>query len=243
MNGIILAAGRGSRMGTLTGDQPKCFTELGGKRLIDWQLSALAAAGVQTTAIVTGYRAEAFAGLADVHFHNPNWANTQMVQSMLAAEAWLTAGPCVVSYADIVYEPDAILGLKSSAEDIAITYHTGWRALWEARFADPLSDAETFRLTPTGLLQEIGKRAASLDDIEGQYMGLLKLTPTGYAVIRRFISTLPPERQARLDVTSLLSGLLEAGQPIGAVAVSSRWYEVDTESDWRLYTGLVARGA
>ena len=31
MKGIILAAGRGSRMGSLTSDQPKCLTELGGK--------------------------------------------------------------------------------------------------------------------------------------------------------------------------------------------------------------------
>ena len=34
MKGIILAAGRGSRMGTLTKNLPKCRTRLHGKELI-----------------------------------------------------------------------------------------------------------------------------------------------------------------------------------------------------------------
>ena len=41
MKAIILAAGRGSRMGLLTKSQPKCMTTLFGKKLINWQISAL----------------------------------------------------------------------------------------------------------------------------------------------------------------------------------------------------------
>ena len=35
---IILAAGRGSRMGDLTHDVPKCFLVVEEKKLIEWQL-------------------------------------------------------------------------------------------------------------------------------------------------------------------------------------------------------------
>ena len=35
---LILAAGRGSRMGKETESKPKCFSILSGKRLLDWQL-------------------------------------------------------------------------------------------------------------------------------------------------------------------------------------------------------------
>ena len=35
MKGLVLAAGRGSRMGELTNEKPKCLTPLGGKPLID----------------------------------------------------------------------------------------------------------------------------------------------------------------------------------------------------------------
>ena len=39
MRGLILAAGRGSRMLALTGERPKCFVPLHGKTLLEWQPS------------------------------------------------------------------------------------------------------------------------------------------------------------------------------------------------------------
>ena len=56
MRAIILSAGRGSRLGALTIDRPKCLIELAGQTLLDWQLDHLAAAGVQEFVIVTGFR-------------------------------------------------------------------------------------------------------------------------------------------------------------------------------------------
>ena len=58
MKAIILAAGRGSRMKHLTDEKPKCLAKLGGKLLIEWQLEALSAAGINEIAIVTGYKKE-----------------------------------------------------------------------------------------------------------------------------------------------------------------------------------------
>ena len=46
--GIILAAGRGSRMSNLTEERPKCMVELAGKPLLHWQLSALRRAGISS---------------------------------------------------------------------------------------------------------------------------------------------------------------------------------------------------
>lgn len=52
---IILAAGKGTRMG---GDLPKVLFEAAGKPLVRWVLDALAAAGVHDRLVVVGYRAE-----------------------------------------------------------------------------------------------------------------------------------------------------------------------------------------
>jgi len=56
MKAIILSAGQGSRLGHLTDDRPKCLIEFGGKCLLDWQLDALAANGVDEVVVVTGFR-------------------------------------------------------------------------------------------------------------------------------------------------------------------------------------------
>ena len=56
MRAIILSAGRGSRLGALTVDRPKCLIDLSGQTLLDWQLDHLAAAGVDEFVVVTGFR-------------------------------------------------------------------------------------------------------------------------------------------------------------------------------------------
>ena len=54
MDAIILAAGRGSRMGSLTAELPKCMTRFENRPLLDWQLAALRAGGTQRVAVVAG---------------------------------------------------------------------------------------------------------------------------------------------------------------------------------------------
>lgn len=55
------------------------------------------------------------------------------------------------------YDASAVRMLMDTNAELAITYDRNWRALWEDRFEDPLSDAETFRIDDNGDLLEIGQ--------------------------------------------------------------------------------------
>jgi MurNAc alpha-1-phosphate uridylyltransferase len=55
MKAIILAAGRGQRMRPLSDTCPKPLLEVHGKRLIEWHLEALAAAGVREVVVNTAW--------------------------------------------------------------------------------------------------------------------------------------------------------------------------------------------
>ena len=55
MKAIIVAAGRGRRLGTETDEIPKCMVQVGGRPILHWQLDALASAGVDDVVIVRGY--------------------------------------------------------------------------------------------------------------------------------------------------------------------------------------------
>ena len=105
MRAIILAAGRGSRMGGLTEDHPKCLTPFAGRTLLEWQLGALRAAGIRDIAIVRGYLAESLNPADCIWFENPEWARTNMVSTLACASQWLQRDDCIVSYSDIVYHP------------------------------------------------------------------------------------------------------------------------------------------
>lgn len=236
MKAIILAAGRGSRMKNLTDERPKCLVELRGKTLLDWQLQALREAGILEIAIVTGYKRELLNDRGLVEFHNPRWAETNMVSSLACAAQWLENDICIVSYSDIFYASSAVTALMNNPAILAVTYDANWQALWAKRFGDPLLDAETFRLNTDGSLAEIGNKPHSLAEVNGQYMGLLRFAPEGWAEVVRIISALPAELRDRIHMTGTLQKVIEEDRlAIAAIAYKEDWGEVDSAEDLAAY--------
>lgn len=219
----------------LTQDRPKGLTPLHGTPLIARQCTALRGAGVDWIGIVTGYMAEQFDPYADACFHNADWAATQMVTSLAAADAVLQDEPIVVSYSDIFYDAQPVRALMAADADIAITYDPDWERQWTGRFGDPLSDAETFRLRSaddgTQVLTEIGRQPRTLDEIQGQYMGLLRFTPAGWAQAQAVRADLAPDVCAALSMTALLDLLVARGARIQAIATAGPWGEIDSVED------------
>lgn len=242
MKGIILAAGRGSRMGERGQQAPKALQLLSGQPLLFWQLKALEEGRIEKRAIVTGYLSERFVFPSLTHFKNEAWETTNMVSSLMRAAVWLRDDDTIVSYSDIVYPGSTIRTLAQSEGDIVVPFNTEWRELWQQRFSDPLLDAETFSYNPDGTLTQIGGRARSLDEIQGQYMGLLKLTPAGWGRVESYLTSLPESTVSKLDVTSLLQRLLSRKVAIQTVPIAGQWYEVDSERDLMLYERLIGEG-
>ncbi|MBG6174937.1 choline kinase [Labrenzia sp. EL_208] len=236
MKAIILAAGRGSRMKSLTDDRPKCLVELEGKPLLDRQVQALEEAGCTAIAIVTGYRRDLLANRGLKEFHNDRWSETNMVSSLACADEWLQTSPCVVSYSDIFYDADAPRLLMESKSDLAITYDPNWLALWSERFDDPLNDAETFKLSSSSTLIEIGNTPKSLEEVQGQYMGLLRFTPASWAEICRIRKLLTVELRDKMHMTGTLQKVIDEGwTAISAVPYLGVWGEIDSEDDLSVY--------
>lgn len=228
MRGLVLAAGRGSRLGPSTQDRPKCLVAVDGRTLLDRQVSALRAGGASEVGVVTGWCRDAFVGYGLPTFVNERWAETTMVDSLACASPWLTRGVVLVSYGDLVYSRATVRRLAAEDADVVIAYDPDWRRLWEERFADPLSDAETFRLGADGRVLDIGARPKSIGDVQGQYMGLLRLTPSGWAELRRVLA----ESDDRPDMTMLLRRTVQSGRrAVIAVMAEGPWYEFDHPTD------------
>jgi choline kinase len=240
---VILAAGRGSRMAHLGEDRPKCLVELEGRPLIDRQIAALRRGGVDEIGVVRGYRAEMIDLPGLSYFTNERWAETNMVMSLAAAAPWLRAGPVIVSYADIFYRGELVRGLAAAPGNLVISYDRAWRRLWTRRFAGPLADAETFRIDAAGQLLEIGGKTKRIEEIEGQYMGLLKFTPPAWSAIEALLGTLDPPTRDRLDMTGLLRRLLGGRDLlIGTFGADGQWGEIDNPDDVALYQKMVSAG-
>ena len=243
MKGIILAAGQGVRLRPLTDDRPKCMVVYQGRPLIDHILETFSQFPIQPIVLVTGYCSQILEEHVREHalriVHNPDYATTNMVHSLFCAESELN-DDVILSYSDIVYRPEVLQRLVECTADLAITIDTEWRSLWQQRMSDPLADAETLQLDPQGRVLDLGRKPKSYDEIQGQYMGLVKISGRVIGQVRQLYHGL--DRNAICDgksfpqmfMTTFIRTMIQAGIPCQSVPVQGGWLEVDAPSDLEL---------
>lgn len=102
---VLISAGRGSRLGALTDNNPKCLVSVAGKAIIDHQIDALLESGVREIAVVAGFRHDAVAshiaqmsvaGRPEIVF-NPFWSVSSSIGSVWEARALLRAPFCLIN--------------------------------------------------------------------------------------------------------------------------------------------------
>lgn len=219
MKSIILAAGRGTRLGT---GVPKCLTTYKDKTLIEYTLEALRSNGIEDITIVKGYKSELIQH--DVQsVMNEEYESTTMVDTLFCAEH-LMDDDFIVSYSDIIYSPCWIKKLIESEANFAVAADRMWKLLWEARFDDPLADAESFK-SHQGRITEIGNRIDSLDEAEGQYMGLFKIAKEEVSKVIDFY-----HHNLFRHMTDFIQQYAKTS-PVTPVWGDGKWMEFDNSTD------------
>jgi choline kinase len=242
MIALLLAAGEGRRLRPYTEVRPKCLVELAGKPLLRWQLDALSRAGVDRIVLVTGYLSSQFENLGLETCHNPRFSDTNMVASSMCARAYLDGShDILLVYTDIVYEHHIISSLISSPCGFATTVDYDWRSLWDIRMEDPLSDAESLSIGPTGDIVSIGDKPGNYGEIMAQYMGITKIRKDCIQSFANAFDQLGDSAET-ISMTSFLQRLIIRGTHVCSVAVRRGWLEVDTASDLDRYNQMWKEG-
>ena len=177
MKAIILSAGQGSRLGHLTDDRPKCLIEFGGRSLLDRQLDALAANGVEEAVVVTGFHDELVAaalarrngGPKVRTIFNPfykvadNTGSLFMARDELAGEVLVWNGDTLVSDALMA----KVVGNRQAGICVTIDRKHGYDE----------DDMKVIRDESNGRLRAIGKRIAQ--GVNAESIGLLAFRDGG----------------------------------------------------------------
>lgn len=240
MKAIILAAGRGSRLQGFTEDRPKCLNYVGERTLLKWQLSALRAGGVDEVIIISGYKAEMFHSFSEKTVHNHQWETTNMVKSLLCAKEEFNQHT-IVSYSDILYSSDIIAKLCTQKENAVVVYDKHWKDLWKVRFEDPLKDAESLRITQNNQIVDIGQKVSRIDEIQGQYLGLMRYSPKAFSWIIEYVNSRSHQIDM-MDMTTLIREMIHSGYPFHGMPIRGGWCEIDTPSDLSLANRMYKDG-
>jgi choline kinase len=248
MKAIIVAAGRGRRLGVETDDIPKCMVKVGGRPILHWQIDALAAAGVDDVVIVRGYLGDRIAGPAGAgpklrFVDNPDWANNNILASLFYAEAEMQDG-FLFSYSDIVFSREHARRVAAASAPVALIVDRLWRDAYHGRTLHPVSEAELARVAGSGAAATVtcvGKRLVAADEAAGEFSGLARFGPAGAAALREVwrearasgmdapFGAAAMLRQAYLS--DGLNAVAERGVALAAVLVDGGWREIDTEQD------------
>lgn len=198
---------------------------------------------------MTGYKRESIEAFGYATLHNPDYAITNMVETLMCArELFDGSEDVLIAYADIIYEPRIVKAIAECTASLSTLVDRQWLRLWELRTEDPLEDAETLRMDEAGNITELGKRPEGLDEIEGQYMGLIKIAKELASVFLSQYDGLDPravydgKNLRNMYMTSFLQHLVDNGTPMRAVISDGGWIEVDTVEDLELYERLARDG-
>ena len=228
---VILAAGLGTRLGGLTEACPKCLLDVGGRPLIVHSLDNLAAAGFDDALIVTGFRAgdiertvgSRHGGMAIRYVHNPAYAETGSVVSLLVGAKAVEEGPLLILESDILYHPDFIAAVLAADGNTMLV-------------ADPTGSGDEVYIAadPAGRLTHLGKkvpRAVRRDSL-GEFAGITRLDR---AFLDRYCgaaSRLVKHAAASGHYEELIFDLAGAEAPVFARHCPGLpWTEVDTAAD------------
>lgn len=240
---VILAAGRGSRLGSLGERTPKWLLEVGERPIADCQLEGLdmASQAVASVRVVTGHAREAIDGYLcgrDVRVvHNADYARLNNWYSVLLALRSIdTGGPVVLINGDLFARAEWFAGFLV---DAARADADGLIAVDRER---PLTD-ESMKVAADDRsnLSSIGK--AGLDEPVGEYVGMLM---AGGPVLAGFRGALEDFERHPQSADAWYERAVALAADAGCVwslwpTPDGHWIEIDDDADHRAATAMAAR--
>jgi len=204
--------------------------------MIDRQIKVLKSFGIEEIIIIGGYKSEMLHNKTTNLILNERYFETNMVWTLFCAEKYIN-GDLIVSYGDIVYSPESLKNVLDSKADISVAVDKNWEKYWRERNDDPLDDAETLKLDEFGFIKEVGQVPHSIEEIEGQYMGLMKFNENGTSILRstfqkcKMNSSICGKLPEKAYMTDMLMNIINDGHKVLSVSVYEPWIEVDTVED------------
>tara|TARA_B100000029_G_scaffold488383_3_gene544894 strand:+ start:1414 stop:2166 length:753 start_codon:yes stop_codon:yes gene_type:complete len=240
MKAIILAAGLGSRLGTLGEEIPKCMIKIFGKTLLERQIEIFRHCGINDITIVTGHNQNVI-NYPDINYiKNPNFAKTNMNESLFCAKGKFNDS-IIISYSDIIFEQKLIENLLKADYDFSVGVRLDWQKYYQNRTLHPLSEAENVVIEKNKIVYLRKNISACTENQEiGEFLGLIKLTEKAACkLLKKYLELKNNNTKQfhssksfeRAYLTDMFQEMIDSGTIVTPIILNDLWFEIDTTED------------
>jgi choline kinase len=241
LKAIILVAGQGKRLLPLTADDPKALLQIGERRSVAWQISALAACGVDDVVLVTGFNADKVDRVVDElapqfpacrirTIYNPFYAVCDNLVSVWSARAEMTEDFLLINGDTLFQAALARTVLDSPRAPVTVTID---------RKAHYDEDDMKVRLDGDRLV-DIGKKLP-LDQVQAESIGMLLFRDQGPQIFAEKLDALMRDQASlRKWYLSVIADLAADHDIATCLIEGHAWCEVDYPLDLKRATQMVS---
>ena len=236
MKAVILAAGKGTRMGSLTDELPKPMLPVEGRPILEHIISGIAAQGVREFCLITGWKAE----VIEQHFGDGSTLGIsityarQEVQDGTGkapelAKRFVGDDPFLLTYGDILVRPKTYATMVerfgqrefsglitvTPGEDVtkgAINFFDDQFCL--RKIVEKPSTEQLDQLRADGWLKE--------GDPMWYNAGIYIFRP----VVFEHTARLQKSPRGEYELTDAIGTMIDAGEPIAGAKIGGRWIDV-----------------
>ena len=224
---VLLAAGRGSRLGALTENQPKPLLSVAGRPIIVHILDGLRRAGIEEITVITGYLGDVLerelgngeaSGLNLRYVRQENLNGT--ARALALARDWLGDEQFFAGWGDILVRPENYRRVIRAARlaDAAIAVN---------EVDDPWAGAAVYVDAAKIVQRIVEKPARGTSTTRWNNAGLSVVGMSIWAEIDR----LQPSKRGEYELPRAVAALVAGGARVVAVPVEGEWFDVGTAED------------
>lgn len=226
MQAIIMAAGKGSRLGEFTDGKPKSFVEIKGKKLIEYNLNMLKKYNIDNIIIVTGYCCEAFeeftkdmSGIRLVY--NPFYEMVNVIGSFYFGMEYLN-DDFIYMHADTLCDPVIFEKLLSNSADVVLPVD----------FSSCDEEAMKVR-KENGKIVQITKQM-SVAEAEGEFIGIAKFKKNVIPYLKMYSKEVLKEKRFNEYFESAIQKIIDNCKfNIDTISTDNQfWAEIDFLEDY-----------
>ena len=236
MKVIILAAGRGTRLGYHTKEIPKGLVDVNGKSIIERQIELFKKNDVTEIIIVRGYKKEKFSWNDVTFIDNEDFANNNQLASLVLAQN-MVSGNVLILFGDLLFEQTILDQILASSSDISIAVDLNWKERYDENRNNQfpaLAEIENDKITRISENKSLVRKKPS-----GEFFGIMKLSSKGSKILTDVIEKTKHHKGKFHDshsfsmgkIPDIIEEIIDLGFTVKPILVSDKWFEVDTILD------------